>query len=51
MKRALKWILSLFLVLALLLGAAWFFLRYQPEIYFPSLLIYFDQIAARLSAE
>ena len=32
MKRALKWILSLFLVLALLLGAAWFFLRYQPEI-------------------
>ena len=25
MKRALKWILSLFLVLALLLGAAWFF--------------------------
>ena len=32
MKRALKWILSLFLVLVLLLGAAWFFLRYQPEI-------------------
>ena len=27
------------------------YLRYQPEIYFPSLLIYFDQIAARLSAE
>ncbi len=32
MKRAFKWILSLILVLALLLGAAWFFLRYQPDI-------------------
>ena len=31
MKRAIKWILSVFLVLAVLLGTAWFFLLYRPE--------------------
>lgn len=31
MKRAIKWILSVFLILAVLLGTAWFFLLYRPE--------------------